>query len=280
MKIFKLIVWVTTLFFSVTGTAQKISLDLKQGQKFTAVSTLKVNSIASVMGQDMESNVDNKNTSAYEVLRTGANEIEFREMLTNCVMNVQTMGQEMNYDSDKKDNSGPLAEELAKTIKKEIKKKIDANGNFLSMEPATSEETNSMISMFTGGGNANEIAVLNKTYINREIITGASWLDSTENKNGNMKSKIVLNYTVTGIADGMATISFTGVSSNAGTIEQMGQEMNMAGTAKIRGEAELNIKTGILSKIYSTSEGSSTIEAAGMSIPVTTKINTTTVITQ
>jgi hypothetical protein len=69
---------------------------------------------------------------------------------------------------------------------------------------------------------------------------------------------------------------FAGNQNSSGTMEQMGQEMAMTTSSKVDSRFEVDINTGIIRQSSSTSNGNSTIDAAGMSIPVTIKSTTLT----
>jgi Family of unknown function (DUF6263) len=263
------------LLLAAGSYAQTVKLVLPKGQKYEITTTSKVNSVANVMGQDMENNVDNTTVQGIEVKDARTNETDLAITTTKMVSNVQAMGQEMSYDSDKKDNSGPMADAMGKMIGKTKNMTVDATGKILKQDKA---DKDTEMPMMMGGGSDGGVAIFQMAFIGKDLKTGASWVDSVVNNTDKMKTTTSGTYAVVSInaEKNTATISFTGTQTMSGVLEQMGQEMNMTGTSKVNTQYEVDINTGIILQSTVTNDGTMTIDAMGMSIPATTKSTTTT----
>lgn len=260
-----------TLFLAVGGYAQNSKLVLIKGQKYEVTSTSKVNSTASVMGQEMENTANTTTVETIEVKNTGAAQYDLVSMVTRMVLNASAMGQETNFDSDKKDNSGPGAEEMAKLINKPKNIVIDDKGKVLKEDKDEASEANMAMS-----GGKSGVSLFNASLIGRTIKLGESWLDSVASNTDKMKTNTVGTYTVKSIENNIATIVFNGTTTVTGVMEQMGQEMDMKSTSKVTGESKLDLTNGIIMETSSNSDGNMTVEVGGMSIPVTIKTTSTT----
>jgi hypothetical protein len=258
------------LMLTFGSYAQTLKLALVKGQKYEVTTKSTLNSSASVMGQEMESNTDNTTVQMFEVKDTRANETDLVSTTTKLLANIQMMGQETNYDSDKKDNTGPVAEAMDKMVNKIKNMTIDASGKVIKEDKDETEDA--MSSLFP------DIRIVKQALIGKELKPGISWPDSVTENTSKMKSTTVGTYTVNAVNKETQTaiIFFTGTQNTTGTIEQMGMEMTVTGNNKIDSQLEVDINTGMLSQINSTISGTSNIDAAGMVIPATTKSSTVT----
>ncbi len=275
MKLIKL--FLTLAFLPVFSNAQIIKLNLPKGAQYDVTTSTKITSIATVMGQDMESATDINTTETVKVKDTRPVETDLVKTMSKIVANIQSMGQEMVYNSDKKDNEGAMAETFDKMKGKEKNITVDMNGKITKQDNNT-EESSSAAMM----GIPNEdLTFLSNKFIGREVKTGTTWYDSTSSSSGNKMSTTTFgNYTIQAVNNGIATIAFAGKTNLTGTMEQMGQEMALSSTSKVTSQYEVDIATGLIKKSIQTSDGTMNIEAGGMSIPATTKSTITMVATQ
>ena len=264
-----------TLLLSTTAFAQTAKLVLAKGQKYEVTTTMKTSSVASMMGQDMENTLDNTTIETYEVKDTRANETDLVKIVTKMKMNTQMMGQDMNYDSDSKDNSGPMAEGMDKMVGKIKNITIDANGKIIKQDKDAEEDV-AQVGMMMAASSSDGVAMVKPSFINKKFTVNSSWVDSSVNDADKLKSTTAGTYTVTSIEGNIASINFTGNQRMSGTIEQMGQEMAMTGTSKVNTQIKFDMASGLIIESTSTVDGTSNIDAMGMSIPVTTKTTSAT----
>jgi hypothetical protein len=185
------------------------------------------------------------------------------------------MGQDMEYDSDKKDNSGQLAEQMGDAVGKTKLMTIDASGKVIK-EDNTEKAGGGMMGMGTASLSNNSLFYA--SLLGRDLKQNNTIADSVISDSEKMKSKIAGTYVVQSVENNIATILFTGTQTVSGVIEQMGQEMNMTGTSKVTAEIKMNIATGIILESKTTTDGTNNVDAMGMSIPVTLKSTTTSTV--
>lgn len=277
-KLYFMNLFAIALLMVVSGSyAQTVKLVLVKGLKYEVSTKMQTNSVASIMGQEMENNMDNTTIQAVEVKENRSSETDLTAVTTKLQSSVSTMGQEMNYDSEKKDNSGPLAETFDKMVGKVKNITIDATGKLVKTEKEDAEAT---LNAALGGGEGAGFVLLHKAIIGKEMKPGNSWNDSVINNTDKMKSTTVGTYTVSTVnpETHTAIILFTGKQTGSGTIEQMGQEMVMTSSSNVESQYEVDIKTGVISKSSVISNGTSNIDAMGMSIPVSIKSTITTTV--
>lgn len=261
-----------TLLLAVGGYAQNSKLVLNKGQKYEVTSVTKTNSLANVMGQEMENITNTTTVELIEVKNTSDKQTDLVTTLTRMVMNASAMGQEINFDSDKKDNSGPGAEDMSKEINKPKNVSIDANGKLIGAEKAEADA----MDMMKAGGAQSGISLFREGLIGKSMKVGDSWLDSVIVHTEKIKTNTSGMYTVKTIENNIATIIFAGTSTLKGVMEQMGQEMDMISTSKVTAETKLDITNGVILESATNTDGNMTIMAAGMEIPVTVKASVTT----
>ena len=258
------------LLLSFKGYSQ-VKLVLNSGQKIEVTTDLSTTSVASVMGQDIESSAATNTTEVFEVKNASSKQTEMVATVTHLTADIVAMGQQTKYDSDKKDNTDPGASEMGDMVNKPKNITIDQNGKVLKEDKtATSAAT-----QFAGSA-LSSTPFLRETFVGKDLKVGDSWMDSTTNTGDKLTTNTVGTYTVKTIDNNIATISFTGTTKLSGSMEQMGQEMEMTSTSTVTAETKLDITTGIIIESVANSDGNMSIEAAGMSIPVTVKTKTTT----
>ena len=275
MQQMKLPLLLTLALASMTAFGQ-LKIDVKKGQKFKVETSTKVTSSAEVMGQSMENNINNTSTTTYEVLDVESSEIKLESKLTRMVAEASGMGQTSNYDSDKKDNEGPLADLYNGMVNKANTVKLDNKGTITKQD---APESNASPMKALGGGNESTIDLFIPALAGKLLKVGESYPDISETKSEKYNSRDSGYYKVTDIKDGVASISYSGTQAVSTVMEQMGMEMTVSANNIIKTELQLDINTGRVLVKASVLESNSTIEAGGMSIPATGKTITTVTIT-
>lgn len=265
------------LLLSTAAYSQPVKLVLTKGQTFEVTTTLKTNSVSSMMGQDMENNVENTTTETYTVKDTRAGETDLVKKITRMQTNMKAMGQEMTYDSESKNNEGPMAESLDKLVGNANSITIDEGGKIIKEEKKEEEDAVAQLGLSMGTAPSAGISILNPSFINREVTLNSSWTDSTITLMDKIKTSTSGTYTVTALDGDIASISFEGEQLTSGTLEQMGMEMGMSGKSKISIRIKLNLANGLVTETTNTTDGTNDVEVMGMSLPGKVK---TTVITK
>ena len=253
---------------SLTATAQLTKIDVQKGQKYKVENTTKMSSAAEVMGQTMENNTDSKTITLFEILTTGQEGIHLQSTVTKITITASAMGQEMSYDSDKTDNTGPLAEVVGATLNKPNLLQLNDKGVITKQD----QEGNNVQSAMTGGNTATVTTDLFiPALIGKELKVGDSFSDTFSVKKEKYDSRDSGLYTVKAIDNGLATISYSGTQVVNAAMEQMGMEMNTYSNNTVKSDLYVDIKTGLVLLKSSVIESNTTVDAAGMSIPATGK---------
>ncbi len=254
---------------------------LSKGQKFQIDNSVKSVTSMDMMGQSMEMTADavlmnvlevkTKNESSYLIAAT------LKKMKTTANM----MGQEMNFDSDKKEDlESPTGKAMGSQINvtKEIELSNEAKVLNSNKATGTKEESNPMMDMMKniGGANKDESNGATEAFqllpIGKKI--GDKWDDST-NADG---IKTFRTYTIKEINGTETTVTLTGTQNTNKVVEQQGMEVTVNMDSKLSGQAIVDTSTGIVKEKTLTVEGTGSAEMMGQAIPMTSKIITTTTV--
>lgn len=277
MQFIKTGLFAISLTGAVSLMAQPVKIGVMAGQKYKVETTTKVNSSAEVMGQTMENNIDSKNTTVYEIKGSGQDGLALEATITNMAVTANAMGQEMSFDSDKKDNSGPMAEMLTPRINKAKSIILDTKGNITKQD--AEEESSQAAMLGLSDANATTVELFLPVLVGRELKVGDSFPDAGFVKKEKYNSRDSGVYRITAIENGVASISYTGTQVINATMEQMGMEMTNNSNNTVKTEMQVDVNTGVVLLKASVIESSVSIEAAGMTIPASGKTTLTSKIT-
>ena len=257
-------------------------IKLTSGQKYVVETKLTTTSNTEMQGQSMESNADISSTYKIEVNDVTADNYNMTNSMSSIKMNMNAMGQNMNFDSDKKED---LDGEMGSTVKNFINKPnpvvMDRSGNIImsketdSVKEETANNQTAMILKQMGDpaeqGYGAKMAFI---AIPKNAKTGTSWTDSTS-KDGVTR---ITNYTVKEINGDTATLSISGTEKRETKMEMQGMEINTNTNGKFTGEEIVNITTGVISQNNTTAEASGTIKVMGQEIPTSVKATSATTV--
>lgn len=277
MQFIKTGLFAISLTGAVSLMAQPVKIGVMAGQKYKVETTTKVNSSAEVMGQTMENNIDSKNVTVYEIKGSGQDGVALQSTITNMAVTANAMGQEMSFDSDKKDNSGPMADMLSPKINKAKSIYLDTKGNITKQD--AEEESSQAAMMGLGDANASTVELFIPALVGRELKVGDSYPDAGSIKKEKYSSRDSGVYRITAIENGVASISYSGTQVINATMEQMGMEMINNSNNTVKTELQVDVNTGVVLLKASVVESSVSIEAAGMTIPASGKTTITSKIT-
>lgn len=262
----------TILFFCLKGTAlnaQVTNIAVQKGQKFKSESVVKINSSAEVMGQSMETTMNNNATTIFEITGTGQNEISLQATIIKLLANSSSMGQEMNYDSEKKDNSGPMADLLGPKINKAESIVIDNKGIITKRDDTGDNGQLGMMGMNNANSTTTELFI--PALIGRELKPGNSFTDTSSLIKEKFSSRDSGTYTITAIENGIASISYSGTQIMTSVMEQMGMEMVSSSNNAVKSEIQMDVKTGLVLLKATVVDMTVNVEVSGMTIPATGK---------
>jgi hypothetical protein len=271
MKIVSSLISFSFIAISSITQAQKVTLNVNEGQKFLIISTSDSKSSFSVMGRDMENSSKTITNSTAIFANKTATTMDLTVTADKLKTEVSAMGQEMSYDSDKKDNDEKMAEIMKEFVGKSTVYYIDNDGKVLKVvAPKINEESTAAITSMMGSSSLTPTN--SDLYIahlfNKDLKVGMSWSDSTETK-GDMNSKTVNNYAILSIDNDFISLSNKGNILSDGVMKQMNMEMKATSNNKFTSTYKVNIKTGLIVENDINTEMNSNVEAGGMNIAVT-----------
>lgn len=275
---------IISVLISGFASAQNIARKavFTKGQQFEKTGSVKMNMNMEMMGQSMEVINTTSMTSSIVVKNASDKDYQVTNTVTRALASVNAMGQEMSYDSDKKeDSTNELGKVLSKKVGKAVNLTVDKKG-FITTTDAPKDETLAKALDVMGGmgeGVQTEPNIIGSTFEviadlpkDRTLKVGDSWADSVIASDG--KNRLVNQYKITGIAGDEAQVAIEQLVSKSGTMEQGGQQMNMTLNAKGKGSYTVELSSGVVKKRTYLIEGAGTMEMAGMSIPFTMTTNT------
>jgi hypothetical protein len=267
------------IFTGLTTLAQS-ELTLKKGQKYVVENKVTTTSSSQMQGQSMESNADVSTVYTIEIKDLKASNYSMTNAISSIKMNMTTMGQNINFDSDKKeDMDGEIGSSLKDYINKSNDVIMDKSGNVIitdkpdSVKKAElSSPTQMMIKQMGDPEQQGYGATMAFTAIPKKIKTGNLWSDSTS-KDGVVR---VTNYAVKDIKGNTATILISGTETRDTKMEMQGMEINTKTNGKFSGEETVDIGTGVISQSNTTMDAAGNISVMGQEIPTTMKATSVT----
>jgi hypothetical protein len=260
-------------FSTISNAQNNRTLKLEKGQKYVVENKLTTNSSTEVQGQAMESNADVATVYNIEVKDQKDNNINLSNTISNIKMTMTMMGQNINFDSDKKeDMDGNIGSTLKDYINQPKDVILDNSGNVMPSKDTSSASGIAKQLDFDASGYGAELAFL---ALPKNLKVGDSWTDNNSNDSAIKKS---ITYTIKDISGNVATVSFTGTITTEKAMEQQGMEISTKTTGKTSGEEKVDIKTGVVQSNNSTTDASGTVTAMGQDFPTSTKITSSTTV--
>ncbi|MEO5501920.1 MAG: DUF6263 family protein [Ginsengibacter sp.] len=272
-KTFSLLFFASVIWASAFSQGQ---INLTKGQKYQVDSKVVTASSTEVQGQTMETNVDAASIYNIEVKDVTNDSYVLNNTLKSLKSSTSQMGQEMNFDSDKKDDmAGPIGTALAGTINVPMSVVFSKNGTVIPDKAAKKSEDKSMIARsvatFEATGYGSQLAFI---AIPASSKVGDTWTSTNDTKD----TKTTTNYTIKEINGDVVTLSISGTTSNDVTMENNGMELEIKTSGKFTGEEKVNSKTGVIQSSNTVTDASGTVGAMGQEFPSTTKVITTTTV--
>lgn len=266
----------SVLFVSAQSLNRKVVL--AKGDQLERVAAIKMKIGMEMMGQSIDINNDNTVTAVVEVKDATAKDYLLASTVKRVVTSMSGMGQEMSYDTDKKDagNSNEFTKKADELVGKTSNITIDSKGVVTNADDTASTDADKMGGfMGMGGGVINAGNKIGSTYDlvanlpAKPVKVGDTWTDSTVSKEGKLYTK----YKVVEIRSDEAIIDMEGNILQNGQTENNGMtiDVNLQGTSK--GQFSMAVATGLVRKLALVMDANGTMGIAGQSIPFTMKIN-------
>jgi len=267
------------IFISTAFAQNAGNINLTKGQKFSVDNKIIAITTQTLMGQSMESNAELTTKYSIEVKDIKDNNYNLSNTFTKMKAKMSAMGNDVNFDSDKKeDMAGEYAASFRDIINQPKEVVIDKSGKILNSKKEEPKPVNAqpdimkmMIEQLLGDPEETGYGV-NLAFVSTpsKISTGYNWTDSS-NKEGIQRST---TYTVKEIKGTDAVITITGILNTDAKSQMQGMDIVNKSKGNLKGEEILDITTGVIKERTTTLESAGTIsiESQGFEIPMTTKV--------
>lgn len=229
------------------------------------------------MGMGMQMKTSNIASNKLLIIGVDATGYQLSNTVTKLKTDMDFMGQQTNYDSDKpEDNESETGKAVAAKLNKPDTVSLDKLTGKVTRNKRSSEDMpevnqgNPLTGLMSSMNSSTDVQVVENAFfiIPAGKKTGDSWSDSTSDKS--MKSKRI--FTIKSIEGNTATISYSGTIDVSGNQEIQGSEVAITMNTKLTGEIIFNPTTNLVSKRTMNSDISGTIEMMGQAMPVTAKL--------
>ena len=253
------------------------SLNLKKGQKYVVENKVTTKSSTEMQGQQMEANIDATTSYNIEVKDAVANNYNLTNTITNLKMNMSQMGQEMTFDSDKKDDlAGPIGTAMKDFINQPKDVVIDKSGKVVGeKKDEKKDEATSMMAKQLGNFEATGFGA-NMAFeaLPQNAKVGSTWTNKTD-ADGISKTT---NYTVKSITGKLATIGLEGTLATDTKMEMQGMEITTKTTGTFTGEEIVDITTGVIQSNNLTTDAKGIVGVMGQELPTSSKVVSATTV--
>jgi hypothetical protein len=247
-------------------------IKLKKGQTITLNSV--VNSETEMQMGAMKNDVNT--TIKLSVVDENAETYTLNSSIGQMKMNMDGMGQNMSFDSEKpEDKDSEMGKAMGDKLKKVDTYILDKKTGKTTKvkKEGGEEEAGGMAGMFSAG---DEDGAANAAFFilpaGKKI--GDSWSESTLNK-GITTSK---TYTLKSIAQDVATIDVMGTITGTKEQEANGMTMSITMNNKFTEQILVNTNVGLVTKNTNTTNGTNSMDMMGQQMEMTIKSSTVTTV--
>ena len=268
----RILVLVLLINAAVAG-AQTVNrkVGLAKGQQLEQKSHVKVNMTQEAMGQSIEIKMEGDITNLVEVKETVSNGFDVSNTVKKVLMNMNAMGQDMKFDSDKtEDMEGNIGQAFKSRINKPREFTVSKEGVITTVkckEENKDEAGGMMGGMMSGAMQVEKEGAAFESLANIPLNgakVGESWKDSTSDENG----KTFTTYTLKEVKGSEGIVTLSSNTALSREMEQQGMTMQMEMTGTTTGEYTFDLATGIIKTRKAVSKSSGTIDVAGQSMPL------------
>lgn len=273
-----------TLTLGLAAQSYTPAVKLEAGKQYTITTITKSNMTQEAMGQTMEIPIDATNKATLTIKAASDKGYESTYITDRVQFAANMMGQDMNYDSDKKDDKdSPMGKTMNKLVGKETSFVVNGAGNIIKetvvkpTQEKSDEEGPDMMTGMMGMGmsEASTCPVFNLFVNNNELKIGDSFVDSSTVNDKDGSTKTSTTYILKEIKDGKSIFTLNGQVAISKKMEMQGMEMTTTTASKSSGVMIVDVTTGLLVSKSIVTETTGNVDVQGMSIPITGKTTTT-----
>ncbi|MCZ2460091.1 MAG: DUF6263 family protein [Chitinophagales bacterium] len=241
-------------------------ITLSKGQKLTADFSSQNHSVTNVMFQDMESNLNISGTYTITVDDASKDQYLLNFTMTRIRMNMNLMGQNMEYDSDKPETDSSQFEDIKGILNEPQFVRIDRQGKIIETKSSNDSLSQLLQQMGT--------QLVGSRYVFLPVSSEMNVGDSFQiaYQDTALGTNTTLTYKVSSINGNLATLSFEGTSKTDMTIENFGMELKTSSDGPVEGETVVDLKTGIIQSTKSTTKTTGKSIAMGQEMAVSSNM--------
>lgn len=264
------LIMLTGFIISMPCFSQSAKINLEKNMRMNIKNEVQVNLIYEIAGTAIENNNYKIKYQQLELINKQDDVFDVTLSVKKLVVKLKYKNDELVFDSEKNDNPLLMAEAYNKEANYLTNAKIKSNGY---LRTGDSQSVNSVLSIdpMTSNIVTGCIPVLHTTINSRILKKGDKWNDSITSVIAGIKSDINGMYTVGETVNSETTIEFTGTQKISGVIKQGNNEINSGGDCTIMAEITIDMKTGLIVKLFATYEGVIFMDISGVFVPVTIK---------
>ena len=251
---------------------------LVKGQKFSVDNNINAVTTQTLMGQAIESNASLTSKYVIEVKEIMDSTYHLTNTFTKINMKMSAMGNDLNFDSDKKeDMTGEYGAAFKDLINQPKEVAVTSRGKIVQSNKLTGPDSTQqdimkmMIAQLIGDPEETGYG-LNVAFVSTpgKVSAGFTWTDSS-NSDGVHRAT---TYRVKEIKGNVAVISITGTLLTNTKSQMQGMDFENRSKGNLTGEETVDLTTGVIKQRTAILEsiGSVSLAAQGLEIPVTTKI--------
>lgn len=264
-----------TLGLSLIAQTQTNKIMLDKNQQLKITSSIKGNITQEMMGQSMETVMDVNTDKNITVKEVASKDYQLDGITTHIKMNMSIMGQDMNFDSNNKEDMAGQMKEAGKDINVVKPLILTPEGKCRPVVKPSPEKTedagmNDMMQQLMGGGAEEVVTESYFMLIPAGKKIGDSWTDSIINT----ASKTVWNYKWESVAENIAVIKAIAKSTISSTMNTQGMDMILNMVNDLDEVRKVNLNSGVVVNKSSTAKISGTIDVMGQSVPVNGNVTT------
>jgi hypothetical protein len=263
-------------FVTILVNAQSIKLE--KGKKITENTTSSIEMEMSAMGQQMK--INSTLTNVINVTAVEDKNYKATNTITKITMSQDGMGQNVNFDSDKKeDTASEMGKEMGKDINQPIEITIDkTTGKATETNKKVEEKSddkNPFSDLMGGGAAKSSEALVSSAFFT--IPAGKKVADKWTDSLTQDGMKAMKTYELQSIKDNIATILLKTSTNGTMSKEMQGMQIEMTMTGKGDAIMTVDTKTGLVKKNIVTGNTDGTMDVMGQSMPFSMKVTSTTV---
>ncbi|HRN46875.1 MAG TPA: DUF6263 family protein [Niabella sp.] len=278
------------LIMALQAQSYKLSFNPGNNDKFDMKSEVKIKIVQSMMGQEMEINMNSNIDNLYEITNGSGENKEVKIKYNKLKTGMEMMGQTITMDSDSPDKDDPKNKIYNMLKESEITALVKPNGDIVELKGV-----DELAKKFENFSEAELQGV--KNYIEKDAIKSSfeqsfKWYPEKEVKVGDAWTTVTTisspyelksnnNYTLIKVENnvGYLTVKSDVTTDGSKKMQSNGMELEINLTGKNEGEMQVDMKSGMPVSSNIVQNLSGKMEIMGQEVPIsisnTIKTNTT-----